>query len=83
MVLTKRLITTWDVRPQFTPESEEIRLAYLNNIVDQGKTDGKWTATSTSFQMDFVDQASAEAYATECVKWNPGRNLVNASITDI
>jgi hypothetical protein len=84
--LTKRLTIVWDKPAVWSAARREGSLqrdAYIKNMVDQGKTDGKIVATPTVFQRDFVDQAAAEELLAECVKWNPGAVIVSSTITDI
>lgn len=86
MVLTKRLIITWDKPALWDRDRQDAvnaRDAYIAQMVADGKTDGKVVATPTSFQRDFADQAAAEELLAECVNWNPGRVIVSSSITDI
>ena len=79
--LTKRLTIVWDKPAVWSLARRDGSLqrdAYIKNMVEQGKTDGKIVATPTVFQRDFVEELLAE-----CGKWNPGAVIVSSTITDI
>ena len=81
ITLTKRLSVTFDTESTFSHSPD--RIAFINKIIAEEKTDGFFNGDKLSTQRDFVDQAAAEEFLVVLKEWNPNRNIVSISITDI
>jgi hypothetical protein len=83
MVLTKRLLTTWDSPYVFNQDNANLWITFVNQMIAEEKTNREVVATPTTAQRDFVDQAAAEEFLAASVTWNSYRTIVSSTITDI